>query len=304
MLGRKHLELLGCPGVILLEKLHAAHVILVVRIEAGRDENHLRLEVVEPRQPDIRNRTTKFLATGPGRQGHIDHVFGGIVGTTVGIERVLENTAHQHLVVALENILGTVTVMNIEVDDRHALKPMHLDRMRSSNSNVVEEAEAHRVGALGMVAGRADRTEGILNFVPHDQVDCHATGTGRTQCCRPGMRTHRRIRVEVGNSLLRRRALDPLQMRSRMYAQQLFKGCQRCVVVGEIGIDPLRDQVVADGGEAGGRLRMIGAHIVQLAISVRNECGSGHLLSLRYGYIVALHPTIIDSERGRFLLLP
>ena len=54
--------------------------------------------------------------------------------------------------------------------------------------------------------------------------------------------------------------------------------------------------------ESGGRLRVVGAHVMQLAVSMRYECGSGHVcLSLRL-WLSADTPPIIGREYRRLLL--
>jgi len=94
------------------------------------------------------------------------------------------------------------------------------------------------------------------------------------------MRVHRGIRVEVHDALFRRGALDALQMGGRMHAHQLLEGRERCVVVDEVGIDPLGDQVIVDGGQALRALRMMRTHVMQLAVTMGDEGGSRHSLSL------------------------
>ena len=43
--------------------------------------------------------------------------------------------------------------------------------MRRRNGNVVEEAEAHRRCALGMMTGRTYGTESVLRLTGHHQID-------------------------------------------------------------------------------------------------------------------------------------
>ena len=62
-----------------------------------------------------------------------------------GIERVLEDADHQHPLVAGDDVLGAVAVVDVEVDDRHPLQAAHVERMPRRDGDVVEEAEAHRL---------------------------------------------------------------------------------------------------------------------------------------------------------------
>jgi hypothetical protein len=65
-----------------------------------------------------------------------------------------------------------------------------------------------------------------------------------------------------------------------MHAHQLLEGRERRVVIHEIGIDPLGDQVIADGGKALRALRVMRTHVVQLAVAMGDEGCGRHLVSL------------------------
>jgi hypothetical protein len=73
---------------------------------------------------------------------------------------VLENRGHQDVLVVLENVLGAVAVMHVEVDDRHALDAMRLQRVARRDGDVVEDAKPHRPRAAGVVARGADGAKG------------------------------------------------------------------------------------------------------------------------------------------------
>jgi hypothetical protein len=56
-----------------------------------------------------------------------------------------------------ENIcLGAVAVVDVEIDDRDARQAVGGHRMRGADGDVVEHAEAHRAGALRVMAGRSN----------------------------------------------------------------------------------------------------------------------------------------------------
>ena len=69
-------------------------------------------------------------------------------------------------------------------------------------------------------------------------------------------------------------------MGSGVNPQQLFKGRQRSIVIAEISIDALRNQMVIDRGQTLRTLRVMRAHVVQLAVAMGNEGSGGHLFSL------------------------
>ena len=50
-------------------------------------------------------------------------------GAAARVERVLEDADHQHALVAGQDVLGAVAVVHVEVDDRHALEAVALQRI-------------------------------------------------------------------------------------------------------------------------------------------------------------------------------
>src|SRR5207244_12649361 len=79
-----------------------------------------------------------------------------IVGILVG--RDVEDVG-----IALEAVLRPVAMVEVPVDDRHALDAVALEPGRRDR-HVVEEAEAHGAIALGMVPGRAHEREAVLHL--------------------------------------------------------------------------------------------------------------------------------------------
>ena len=171
-------------------------------------------------------------------------------------------------------------MVHIKIDDCNTLQPMHFECMTCGNTNIIEEAETHRGIFFAMVAGWTYGTEGIFDFAFHDQVNRMATRTSSTKCGLPGMRVHCSVRIEMNYTMFRRGALDAFQMRSRMHAQQLFKGCQWGIVINKVGIKPLRDEVIADSGQTLRAFRVMRTHVMQLAVAVGNKGSGRHLLSL------------------------
>jgi len=175
------LELLGDPHVVGLDQAEGTHVILVVRIKTGRDEEHFRRVVAQGRHPDIGYDFAEHISPAASLDRHVDHIRRRVVGAAVWVERVLEDTDHQHARIVLENIFGAIAMVHVEIDDRHTLETMCLERVAGCDCDVIEEAEAHRLASLGMVARRADGTEGIFGLPRHDQIGRINAGTGRAQ---------------------------------------------------------------------------------------------------------------------------
>ena len=104
--------------------------------------------------------TTIFMLRRPrsdreatGGQRHVAHVGSRLVGTAIRVERVLEDAAHQDPIVTGEAILGAVAVVHVEIDNRHPLQAVALQRVFRGDGHVVEEAEAHGFATGGMVPG-------------------------------------------------------------------------------------------------------------------------------------------------------
>ena len=287
--GGQLLEVIGTPGVVFFDQLEAAHVVFVMAIEAGGDEDHLRLEFLEARRPYLEDGIAELLAAAAGGQRHVAHVGSRLVGTAIRVERVLEDAAHQDPIVTGEAILGAVAVVHVEIDDGHALQAVRLDGVHGGDTDVVEEAETHRVGLLAMVAGRAHGAEGIFDFLVHDQVDRQATGTGRAQRSLPGVRIHRGIGIEVHHAQFRRGTLDALEVGGRMHTQQLFERSQRRIVIHEVGVDTLGDQVIVDSGETLRAFRVMRTHVMQLAVAMGDKGSGRHLFSLCEPALQAAH---------------
>ena len=87
---------------------------------------------------------------------------------------------------------------------------------------IVEEAEAHRRRAFGMVAGRPHRDEGVVDVTAHDFVD-RLTGAAdgvERRLQRAG--AHGRVAVQPGETVAWRGLLQRLNIGFRMDAQSQF----------------------------------------------------------------------------------
>ena len=99
----------------------------------------------------------------------------------VGVEAALEGRGHQHARVGGEDVLAAVAVVHVEVDEGHALEPVDVERVADAHGDVVEEAEAHRRIARGVVPRRAHGAEGASHFAPEDEIGREHGGARRAQ---------------------------------------------------------------------------------------------------------------------------
>ena len=69
--------------------------------------------------------------------------------------------------IIIKNFLGTVTMMNIKVDNADPLYSPFFLNIAGCNCHIVEVAKAHGLIALGVVAGRSHGTKGVVEFTVH-----------------------------------------------------------------------------------------------------------------------------------------
>ncbi len=177
------------------------------------------------------------------------------------------------MLVVLEDVLGAVAVVHVEVDDRHALEAMHLDRMARGDRDVVEDAEAHRPRAASMVARRPHRAERRGRFFRDHEVGGHDAGAGGAQRGVQRVAIHRGIGIEVHRAFFRRHLADGAHVFQRMHARELLVGGERCLVGFHVRGDTRGDQLIVDRGEARGLLGMLRAHVMPEAIGMRDKSG-------------------------------
>ena len=83
-----------------------------------------------------------------------------------------------HARFVFEDRLRAVAVVDVEIDDRDPRQAVAFERMRGGDGDVVEQAEAHRDVAGGMVPGRAHRAEGDVDLALE-----HGIGRGDARAC-------------------------------------------------------------------------------------------------------------------------
>ncbi len=67
--------------------------------------------------------------------------------------------------------------MDVEIDDGDPLGAVFALRLAGHDGDGVDEAEAHRRLALGVVAGRAHGAEGVLGLAQRDRIERGEAGT-------------------------------------------------------------------------------------------------------------------------------
>src|SRR5665213_1913610 len=113
-------------------------------IETGGDENHLGFERLKCGQPLLNDSLFGGGAAAAERQRYVDHIARGTVRAAVGIERMLEKTRHKDTILPLqraEHIFGAVAMVDVEVDHRHALQTLFLQRISRRDGNIIDNTK-------------------------------------------------------------------------------------------------------------------------------------------------------------------
>ena len=115
---RGHLEDFPIPLPPLAEQKRIA----AVRVEAGRDQEQLRAEAVERRQQDLVPGAAELGAAAARRQRRVGEVADAalVACAAARIQRRLVRGRVHHPRLVLEDRLGAVAVMDVEIGDRHA----------------------------------------------------------------------------------------------------------------------------------------------------------------------------------------
>src|SRR5262245_14167035 len=87
------------------------------------------------------------------------------------IERHLMRRAIHDARIAPENVLRSIAVMHVPIDDRHTLSAVNGLGMARADRRLIEEAKSHRGRAFCMVSRRAHGDEGIVDLATHDLID-------------------------------------------------------------------------------------------------------------------------------------
>jgi hypothetical protein len=87
--------------------------------------------------------------------------------------------------------------MHVEIDDGRALDAVFALRMARGNRDIVEEAEAHRLADLGVMAGRAHCDEGIAVLAVHHRFGRRHRTADAAHHRFPRARGHRGVAVDI-----------------------------------------------------------------------------------------------------------
>ena len=277
-------EAIRDPGVILLDQAHLPQVVFAVRIEPGADENHLRAMGLQARHPVGVNQLSHRCAFGVGGHRHVDEV-SGVRLIAIGVKRVLVEAHHQDAVIPRHDVFSAIAVVNVKIDDGHALKAVPLQRVFGGDSHVVEKAESHCLVAAGVVPRRAHRAEGVFHFARHHRVGRRQRRASAAQRGRPRQRVHGGVGIQLRIARATRRNLvmqaliQTMQGGDKHLAMRqlnVAKRCQGRLTALQCVTNARDEQAVFNRVQALGALGVATAHFVAFAVGVGKKSGLVH----------------------------
>src|SRR5215210_995545 len=183
---------------------HASQRVVPVGVVTGGDQDQGRTELAHygEEDPGERRRVSFFPRT--RGEGHVhgeapSPALPHLVGPAgPGIEGALVGREVEDLPVVVEDVLGTVAVVYVPVEDGYSLDPARTG-VFGGYRDVVEQTEPHPGHPPGVVAGRARDRERRLPR--KGALDGRDGGSARQGGHLPGMRVERRVQAEVALTL-------------------------------------------------------------------------------------------------------
>mmetsp|Transcript_8743 Transcript_8743/g.25689 ORF Transcript_8743/g.25689 Transcript_8743/m.25689 type:complete len:327 (-) Transcript_8743:20-1000(-) len=156
--------------------LHAAERVARRRVEAGGDEDEIRRELARHRHQQPLEGGGVLRVAVPGRaprnveaEAPAGALADGVraAGAWVKAVSVPVQRGVQHRAVLFKDVLDAVAVVDVPVNDQHALHAEPRARDRRRHGDVVEEAEAHRLPCLAVVARRPHHRQRVGQLSRH-----------------------------------------------------------------------------------------------------------------------------------------
>ena len=184
-----------------------------MRVVAGRDAEQVRAPLPRDRRDHVLDERQELVGPAAGRDRQVDRVALSVAAAEVrgragpGIQRALVDARVEDLRGAVEDRLGAVAVVDVPVEDQDPLGAALGDRVGRSDGDVVEQAEAHRPVALGVVARRPQAAEGEAALGQQSFGGVHGSA-GRVRRGLPGARTGDRVEVDHPAALRREASIE------------------------------------------------------------------------------------------------
>jgi hypothetical protein len=179
-------------------------------------------------------------------------------------------------------VLRPVPVVDVPVEDRDALDSAASPQVRGRDGGVVEEAEAHRLGALGVVARRPRGDERALAGSLEHEVDRAHRAAGRRERGAEGVRRHARVALVEHARAARDRGLDGVDVRGVVDERDRLAVGRGRLLDPELAEQAARLEPPRDRAEPLAALGVAGTRVVPREERAREERGPRHPLSARF----------------------
>ena len=161
-------DLAGDPAVVGVLQFQLAERVAPVGVETGRDDDQLGVKLLNCWQAVRPPGVPEFRAAITRGQRQIEYVAAALFfgKARARVKRVLVAGNIQHVRRRFEDSLRAVTVVDIEIQDRHALRTVRCLGMAGGDGGVVQQAKAHGPGRLGVVPRWPGDAERVLRPSP------------------------------------------------------------------------------------------------------------------------------------------
>ncbi len=180
--------------------LHLRQRILDVRVVAHRQDREVRGEGRQDRHDHPRQHVGVVVVAGAGLDGHVDGASPAGAEADLGhragarVARVLVGRDVEDGLVVLEDLLGAVAVVDVDVDHGDARRALRAG-VGGGHRDVVEQAEPHRPLALGVMPRRPHEHQ-RRSAARHRVVDADQRRPGRQASQLVGLRRGERVGIE------------------------------------------------------------------------------------------------------------
>jgi hypothetical protein len=177
MVGSHIEHLFAKFAITLLAEQDLSKRIAAMGVETRREEDKLGLKVSQSRGQGFLKVVEEIAVGTAGGDGNIqrqtlsraESAFTG--GTGAGIMRILVDAKKEHRFVGLKGVLGTIAVVDVPIDDRHALNPAFGAQIMRGDRHIIKKTKAHYLVEFGVVARRPNTAEGVVGAPGEDGVD-------------------------------------------------------------------------------------------------------------------------------------
>jgi len=181
---------------------------------------------------------------------------------------MLEGRTEKNPIIVLEDVFSPVSVMYVEINNRHPFQAVFLQRMGSADRNIVVETKPHGTIAFSMMTRRSHTAECGFHFAAYYKIDRRDNGAGRPPGGRQRPWTDDRVWINAGATVFGGHRLQGIKMRAGVCAQELAFLHLGRVEISEYVEQPRGNHLVFDRRDSAGIFRVALASIMLKTFAV------------------------------------